>query len=200
MNQHALGGEAASPAEAASSAAEGELGILARRRIEAQIIKPIYEILKRDFGTQRAQAVIAEAIREAAIDSGRQFAEREPDGPSIRSFVALQVLWEKDDALDIDILRSDDTHYDYDVKRCRYAEMYHEMGLGEIGHLLSCARDSVFIEGYDPRVTLERTTTLMQGGPRCDFRYRAAASAADAGQSTSTGNGEAVPSTKAPQR
>lgn len=29
---------------------EGELGILARRRIEAEIIKPIYEILKREQG------------------------------------------------------------------------------------------------------------------------------------------------------
>jgi hypothetical protein len=148
------------------------LGILARRRIEAEIIKPIYEILKRDFGIERAQAVIAEAVRGAAVDSGKQFGAREPNGTSIASFVALQVLWEKDDALDVEVLRADDGHYDYDVKRCRYAEMYREMGLGEIGHLLSCARDSLFIAGYDPRVKLVRTTTLMQGGARCDFRYR----------------------------
>jgi hypothetical protein len=50
--------------------------------------------------------------------------------------------------------------------------MYHAMGLGEIGHLLSCARDSEFIAGYDPRVELTRTSTIMQGGKRCDFRYR----------------------------
>jgi L-2-amino-thiazoline-4-carboxylic acid hydrolase-like protein len=149
-----------------------ELGILARRRIEAQIVKPIYDILKRDFGRERAEAVIAEAIRGAAVDSGRQFAAREPNGTSIASFIALQVLWEKDDALEIDVLRAEDGHYDYDVKRCRYAEMYRDMGLGEIGHLLSCARDSLFIEGYDPRMTLSRTSTIMQGGARCDFRYR----------------------------
>jgi hypothetical protein len=29
--------------------------------------------------------------------------------------------------------------------------MYHEMGLGEIGHLLSCARDDKFIVGYAGR-------------------------------------------------
>ena len=49
--------------------------------------------------------------------------------------------------------------------------MYHAMGLGEIGHLLSCARDSYFIDGYDPRIALTRTSTIMQGGKRCDFRY-----------------------------
>ncbi|MCS3392104.1 L-2-amino-thiazoline-4-carboxylic acid hydrolase [Burkholderia thailandensis] len=160
---------------AAGGAADGEpLGILARRRIEAEIIKPIYEIMKREFGVERAQAVIAEAVRGAALDAGRTFAAKEPGGTSIASFVALQVLWEKDDALDIEVRRADDTHYDYDVRRCAYAQMYREMGLAEIGHLLSCARDSVFIEGYDPRIELTRTRTLMQGGTHCDFRYRLA--------------------------
>ncbi|MEX3845405.1 L-2-amino-thiazoline-4-carboxylic acid hydrolase [Paraburkholderia sp. BR10882] len=155
----------------APEAFENQLGILARRRIEAEIIKPIYEILKRDLGIERAQAVIGEAVRGAAVDAGRQFAAREPNGASVESFVALQALWEKDDALFVDVLRSDLERYDYDVKRCRYAEMYHAMGLGEIGHLLSCARDSHFIDGYLPRLHLTRTTTIMQGGSHCDFRY-----------------------------
>lgn len=33
-----------------------ELGILARRKIEAEIIKPIYDILVREIGKARAQA------------------------------------------------------------------------------------------------------------------------------------------------
>lgn len=148
------------------------LGILARRRIEAEIIKPIYEIMKREFGAERAQAVIAEAIRGAAVEAGRSFAAKEPQGTSVKSFVALQVLWEKDDALGVEVHRADDEHYDYDVHRCAYAQMYHTMGLGEIGHLLSCARDEYFIRGYDPRIELTRTTTIMQGSARCDFRYR----------------------------
>lgn len=151
--------------------ADNRLGILARRRIEAEIIKPIYEIMKREFGIERAQAVIAEAVRGAAVEAGRDFAAREPNGASIASFVALQVLWEKDDALDVEVRRVDDAHYDYDVHRCSYAEMYHAMGLGEIGHLLSCARDSHFIQGYAPDIALTRTSTIMQGGKRCDFRY-----------------------------
>ncbi|RQR63976.1 2-amino-thiazoline-4-carboxylic acid hydrolase [Burkholderia sp. Bp9125] len=164
------------------------LGILARRRIEAEIIKPIYEIMKREFGAGRAQAVIAEAVRGAAVDAGRTFAAQEPDGTSVKSFVALQVLWEKDDALDVDVQRVDDAHYDYDVHRCSYAEMYHAMGLGEIGHLLSCARDSYFIQGYDPRIVLTRTSTIMQGGSRCDFRYRLQ----EASQAGAQGAGDAA--------
>jgi hypothetical protein len=141
-----------------------ELGILARRKIEAEIIKPIYEILVREIGKARAQAVIGEAIEQAAIDAGKAFASKEPNGADIQSFIALQYLWEKDNALDVKVIDADDQQYNYNVNRCRYAEMYHEMGLGEIGHLLSCARDEKFIVGYAPDVELTRTTTIMQGG------------------------------------
>lgn len=154
-----------------------ELGILARRRIEAEIIKPIYEILVREYGKERARAVIGEAVSGAAIDAGRQFAARENGPADLRSFAGLQHLWTKDDALRIEVLAADDKQFDYDVTRCRYAEMYRDMGLGEIGDLLSCNRDAAFIEGYAPDVKMERKTTIMGGAARCDFRYRAAVEA-----------------------
>jgi hypothetical protein len=110
-----------------------ELGILARRKIEAEIIKPIYEILVREIGKTRAQAVIGEAIEQAAIDAGKEFASKEPNGADVKSFIALQYLWEKDNALDVKVLDADDQQYNYNVTRCRYAEMYHEMGLAKSG-------------------------------------------------------------------
>jgi len=149
-----------------------ELGILARRKIEAEIIKPIYDVLVREIGKARAQAVIGEAIEQAAIQAGKTFAASEPQKADLRSFVALQYLWEKDNALEVRVLDDDGERYNYDVTRCRYAEMYHQMGLGEIGHLLSCARDDKFIVGYAPDVELTRTTTIMSGAKRCDFRYQ----------------------------
>jgi hypothetical protein len=46
------------------------------------------------------------------------------------------------------------------------------MGLGDIGHLMSCNRDGTFCQGYDPKIALERQHTIMDGAPRCTFRYR----------------------------
>ncbi len=46
------------------------------------------------------------------------------------------------------------------------------MGLGDIGHLLSCNRDGDFCIGYNPKMELTRTQTIMKGAPYCDFRYR----------------------------
>ncbi len=46
------------------------------------------------------------------------------------------------------------------------------MGLGDIGHLLSCNRDGDFCIGYNPEIEMTRTQTIMKGASHCDFRYR----------------------------
>lgn len=148
-----------------------QIGILARRRIEAEMIKPIYDVLVREFGQERAADIIGEAVADAARATARAMASQEPSGATLSSFVALQPLWTKDRALEVDILVEDEDRYHYNVTRCRYAELYREMGLGAIGHLLSCNRDRVFIEGYAPSVHLTRTQTIMGGASHCDFRY-----------------------------
>jgi hypothetical protein len=157
---------------------DAEIGVLARRRIQAEVIKPIYEVMMREIGVEKAKAIIREAVASDAIREGEAYAAREPGGADIESFARLQHLWEKDDALEVEVLAADDTRFDYDVKRCRYAEMYHAMGIGEIGHLLSCNRDAEFIVGYDNRVELVRTSTIMGGASCCDFRYRVKQAAA----------------------
>lgn len=148
------------------------MGILERRRIEAEILKPVYEEMAARLGESMAQEILGAAVAKAAIAAAAAFAAQEPNGTSLNSFADLQHLWTKDDALRIEVTRRDDTHFDYTVHRCRYAEMYRSMGLGSVGHLLSCNRDAVFCTGYDPRITMTRTKTLMQGDECCDFRYR----------------------------
>lgn len=150
---------------------DGEIGILARRRIEAGIIAPIYEEMRERLGEEMAQSILDQAIRKAAIAAGQAFAAKTPGGTSLRSFQELQALWTQDDALVIEVVKATDTEFDYNVHRCRYAETYREMGLGKIGHLLSCNRDGVFCTGYDPRITLERPQTIMGGASHCNFRY-----------------------------
>ncbi len=150
----------------------GDLGILARRKIEAAVIAPIYEEMVKAFGEERAREVLRNAIRRAAIAAGAEMAERAPGGADLESFKSIQNLWTKDDALTIEVIADRPGVFDFNVKRCRYAETYRAMGLGEIGDLLSCNRDGAFCEGYDPRITLTRTQTIMGGASHCDFRYR----------------------------
>ena len=154
------------------SAMDGEIGILARRTIEAGIIAPIYAEMRDRLGEDMAQSILDSAIPKAAIAAGSNFAAKTPGGTSLRTFQELQDLWTQDDALVIEVTKATDTEFHYNVKRCRYVETYREMGLGHIGHLLSCNRDGVFCTGYDPRITLERSQTVMEGASHCDFKYR----------------------------
>ena len=48
-------------------------------------------------------------------------------------------------------------------------EMYEEMGLRDIGHLLSCSRDANFCTGYNPNIDFERNKTIMKGVSHCEF-------------------------------
>jgi hypothetical protein len=73
--------------------------------------------------------------------------------------------------MEMEVKEQTETSYVFNVTRCKYAEMYRDMGLGEIGHLLSCQRDATFCEGYDKRLRLKRTQTIMQGAHHCDFHY-----------------------------
>ena len=151
---------------------DGDLGILARRRIEAAIIAPIYDEMRKAIGEAQAREILRCAIRRAAIEAGVEMASRAEGGANLESFKSIQQLWTKDNALTIEVIDDAPGVFDFNVTRCRYAETYRAMGLGEIGDLLSCNRDGSFCEGYDPRIKLTRTQTIMSGASHCDFRYR----------------------------
>lgn len=149
-----------------------DLPILEQRRIEANIVKPIYEEMAAELGTERAKSILEAAIVKNAIAHGKAYAEAQAETTSLMSFHALLPQWMADGALEVEILTENDKNVDYNVTRCRFAEMYREMGIGDIGHILSCGRDGTFCTGYDPKIHLDRSQTIMQGASHCDFRYR----------------------------
>ena len=158
--------------QSAQSAAHPEgLSMLEKRKIEAEILKEVYETLKASHGEEVARKTIAESVRRSAIEQAKAFAAAAPGGTSLKAFQDVMPLWTKGGALEIDVKEQTDTSFAFNVTRCRYAETYKAMGLGEIGALLSCNRDGAFCEGYDPKLKLERTQTIMQGASHCNFKY-----------------------------
>lgn len=148
------------------------LPIIERRRIEAELLKEVYETLTDRYGKDSAKQLIAESVRRSSIKHAAQFAAQAEGGTSLQSFIDIQSNWTAENALEIDPVYRDESRFDFNVTRCRYAEMYKAMGLGEIGGLLSCNRDGSFCEGYDPKLKMTRTQTIMEGASHCDFRYR----------------------------
>jgi len=148
------------------------LSMLELRRIEAAILKEVYDILLERHGKKEANAIITETITNSAVAQGKSIRDQGDKEPDLEDFADLIPLWEMDGALEMDILHRSPDQLDFNVRKCRYSEMYVEMGLGEIGHLLSCNRDAAFCVGYNPKIELTRTQTIMQGASHCDFRFR----------------------------
>ena len=148
------------------------LPMLERRRIEAEILKHVYDVLKESHGDEVAKKTVANAVRASSIEQAQSMAAAVDGKTSMQTFIDRQSLWTMGGALEVEVKEKSDDTYRFNVTRCRYSEMYREMGLGEIGHLLSCQRDGTFCEGYDSRLKLTRTQTIMQGASHCDFHYQ----------------------------
>ena len=148
-----------------------EIGVLKRREIEARILAPLVNAFADEFGRAPVLEIAKRVIVEIAREQGKALASR-MGGNSLAHFVESKENWVKGDALSMEVLQAGDTAYDFNVTRCRYAEMYRALGIPELGAILSCGRDFALGEGFNPDLKLTRTQTIMEGAPCCDFRYR----------------------------
>lgn len=146
------------------------IGLLKRREVEARLMAPLLDALGEAFGRERVLEIIRQVIVEIAREQGAQLSQR-MGGDSLEHFAGSLTEWAADGALQFEILEQSGGQFFFNVTRCRYAEMYRDLGVPELGVLLSCNRDHALIEGFSDNVTLTRTQTIMEGAPYCDFRF-----------------------------
>jgi hypothetical protein len=144
---------------------------LQQREVEAGVIAPLLRAFAAEVGEQRAREVLAGVIRELARQAGCAAAAA-VGGNDLPHFKQAIEAWTAGGALELDVLRDDGEHFEFNVTRCRYAEMYRRLGLADLGPILSCGRDGAMIEGFNPEIEFRRTQTLMEGAAHCDFRYK----------------------------
>lgn len=147
------------------------LPLLQQREVEANVIAPLIHAFAAVVGEERASAILGTTIRELAQQGGCAAATT-VGGNDLAHLRSVIERWTEGGALELDILRDDSEALEFNVTRCRYAEMYRRLGLAELGPLLSCGRDAAMIEGFNSAITFGRTQTIMEGASHCDFRYR----------------------------
>lgn len=146
--------------------------LLDRRRIEAEFAKAILDTLSEEIGRERAVEILAKTIVRLAEAAGADFASRAAGNEDrLLAYSEVLAVWSQGGALEIDLKKREEGRLEFDVTRCRYAEMYRELGILELGAVLSCNRDGAFCRGFDPAIRLTRTMTIMDGADHCDFRY-----------------------------
>ena len=157
--------------------------LLERRRIEAEIVAPLVRAFAADIGEERAVAIVRGVIDSLAHRAGGELARSVAEA-SLHAFASCLDRWTEGNALEIETLESTDARLSFNVVRCRYAEMYHALGLGDLGSTLSCRRDFSLVEGFNSNIKLARTQTIMEGASHCDFRFEVATGESGSGEST----------------
>ena len=144
---------------------------LKRREVQAPIVSSLINAFADKIGYNGAIEITKEVVREDAILSGKTLAE-EYSGNSIAELSKIvKEVWAEDDAFEIKIIKETDKELFFDISYCGYAQIYEKLGVKKLGCILSCIRDFYFLEGFNPKITLKRTKTIMEGADCCNFRY-----------------------------
>jgi hypothetical protein len=147
-----------------------EIGVLKRREIEARLLAPIVDALGDKFGRKEVLDVVRNVVTGIARRQGQELAARLGRN-DLQAYGTSVEPWSRNDALQMRILDQNESVLNFDVTRCRYAELYRSLGIEELGSILSCGRDATFIEGFNGEIALERKHTILQGSAACDFRF-----------------------------
>ena len=147
-----------------------ELNRIEKRAIEALAIAPIIKSVAQRIGWDEALAILQEANQQEAFQRGNRMAEKMKLN-GIEELVDDVAGWGRGGIFEMDVLEQTPTTYFFNVTRCPYYDKYKELGLEEFGIGFSCCRDKPFARGFNPKLRLERTKTIMEGADHCDFRY-----------------------------
>ena len=147
-----------------------KLTLLERRTLEAQAIAPVIRAFTDVVGIDTAKEVLQRVNQDLGRESGCQLT-RISGNDSLTALAKEIATWSEDGSLEVEITEKTDRTYIFNVTRCKFAEKYEELGVRDLGYSLSCCRDITFVEGYNPKIKLRRTQTIMEGNSCCDFHY-----------------------------
>ena len=72
--------------------------------------------------------------------------------------------------LEVEVVRVTPKEHVFLVKECEWARYFREKHT-TVGYLVACSTDEAFARAFNDSLRLQRTSTLMEGGDVCDFRF-----------------------------
>jgi hypothetical protein len=150
-----------------------EISLLDKTRIQAQVLVPVLRALRTEFGKDKADAIVKQALRDWSRELFAAIGKA-IEGSTRRKWATVQSAWNEVSAREVEFetLRHDKEALEIDVTRCRFAEFFRALGEPELGALLVCEPDFDVAAVGGGDVSLDRAQTIMKGAPSCTFRYR----------------------------
>ena len=148
-----------------------DIPLIEQIKIQAQVLVPLVRILQIELGEERAKAIVRKALRDLYREYGEKWWRKQGARDFGEKMASAWDWFGAGDALDYEVIKQTPEAFEINVTECRYAKFYKEIGVPELGFLLTCSADFTFAEGFSADVQVTRTQTIMQGASHCDFRY-----------------------------
>jgi hypothetical protein len=108
------------------------------------------------------------------LSAGRSAMGQRMAGPASAFLAMIDEESEQPDifsaGLDAETIRASSSEHVSRVTTCEWARYFRERHPA-VGYLVACSTDEAFARGFNKSIRLQRTSTLMEGGSECDFRY-----------------------------
>jgi hypothetical protein len=150
-----------------------DMTLIDQVKVQAQVLVPLVKALRAELGEERANGIVRRALGPLYRRYGEKW-WRDQGSRTLGEKVASAFdMFAAGDALRYRIVKETPEALELDVTECRYARFYKEIGVPELGFLLTCSGDTDFFDAgaFGATAQLTVTQTIMQGASHCDFRF-----------------------------
>lgn len=133
---------------------------------------PVIQSVAKELGEAHFLEVFKKASIESGLEAGKAEARSLPCN-DLASFTAdlknPNHFWQH--VLSYDIIEDKPQAFEIKVTECLWAKTFREIGAENLGYLLICHPDYAVCQGFNPKIHMTRSKTLMQGDAYCDHRW-----------------------------
>ena len=130
---------------------------------------PILQNLARELGEEHFLQALRKAAWADALRSGQEDASR----LACNDFAAFNAwatqpsrFWKH--VLTFEIVQDTPQAFEILVTDCLWARTFRDIGAADIGYELVCHPDHAYCQGFNPKISMHRSKTLMQGQDSCN--------------------------------
>ena len=134
---------------------------------------PEFQQLARELGEETFYAALEKIALETARKAGEEDAKKLSSN-DIAAFINAgkdrNYFWSH--VLTYETVEETPATSEIKVTECLWAKTFRELGAEKLGFILVCNPDYSYCQGFNPKITMTRTKTLMQGDDCCNHRWR----------------------------
>ena len=132
---------------------------------------PVLQGLAKELGKDHFLEALKKVAFECALKAGQDTA-RQLQSNDLAAFKAVGEPGHfGQHVLTLEIAKDTPQVFEVKVTECLWAKTFREMGAADIGYLLICHTDYADCQGFNPKITMTRSKTLMQGDDCCNHRF-----------------------------